>query len=196
MPIEYSDQDTEQVRQAERSSAGVPTRGLGAIPAAGPAVAPARGVSERNQLLALALIAGGALMLFGRMPGRGEFMGGMVLLTIASCFWFFAFWKHLYGLLIPAGILTGLSLGVTFAAVTSGVSVLWGLALGFLAILFLGRTLFGVRSSWPVYPAVPLFAVGVIVAVANLPRLFAGGLIWLPVLLIGAGLYLGWGRGR
>ena len=48
-----------------------------------------------------------------------------------------------------------------------------------------------VRSNWPVFVAVPLFAVGVLVAVANLPALFAGSLIWLPLLLIGAGLYLG-----
>jgi hypothetical protein len=41
---------------------------------------------------------------------------------------------------------------------------------------------------------VPLFGVGIIVAVANLPWLFAGGLVWLPLLLIGAGFYLGWGR--
>ncbi len=84
-------------------------------------------------------------------------------------------------------------MGVTFADVTDGASVLWGLALGFLAILFLGRALFNQRSNWPIYPAVPLFAVGVIVLIANLPSLFAGGLVWLPLLLVGTGLYLGWG---
>jgi hypothetical protein len=54
--------------------------------------------------------------------------------------------------------------------------------------------LFNQRSNWPIYPAIPLFAVGTIVAIANAPAIFAGGLIWLPLLLIGAGLYLGWGR--
>ena len=197
MPIEYSDQDTERVRQAERSSAGVSTQGLGPAPVVGPALAPARGVGDRNNLLALALIAGGALMLFGYLPNnRLEIEGGLILLTIASCFLFFAFWKRIYGLLIPGSILAGLSVGVTFANLTNGVSVLWGLALGFLTILFLGRALFNQRSNWPVYPAVPLFAVGVIVAIANLPSLFAGGVIGLPLLLVGAGLYLGWGRAR
>ena len=45
-----------------------------------------------GNLAALALIGVGVLMLLGRvMPGRGEFMGGIILLTIASCFLFFAF---------------------------------------------------------------------------------------------------------
>jgi uncharacterized membrane protein len=194
MPIEYSEQDTERARQAERSAAAQ-SPNLGPAPMTSPVWA--RGVGDRNNLLALALIAGGTLMMLGRLPsGRLEIEGGMVLLTIASCFLFFAFWKRIYGLLIPGSILAGLSVGVTFADLTDGVSVLWGLSLGFLMILFLGRALFNVRSNWPVFPAVPLFAVGVLVAVANLPGLFAGSLIWLPLLLIGAGLYLGWDRSR
>lgn len=36
--------------------------------------------------------------------------------------------------------------------------------------------------------------VGVIIAIASLPTFFAAGFMWLPLLLIGAGLYLGWGR--
>jgi hypothetical protein len=191
MPSDYSEQDTERARQAERASAGQPMREFGGPSPAGLA----RRAGGTNNLAALALIAVGVLMVLGRVvPDRGEFMGGMVLLTIASCFLFFAFWRRIYGLLIPGCILAGLSAGVTFASVTSGVSVLWGLALGFVALLFLGRVLFNVRSNWPIYPAVPLFAVGVIVAVSQLPWLFAGGLVWLPLLLIGAGLYLGWAR--
>lgn len=189
----YTEQDTERARQAEQSSAGVPTRQLPTMP---PQYAPA-GVSGRNNLAALALIAIGTVMMLGRFaPLRLELTGGMVLLTIASCFLFFAFWKRIYGLMIPGSILAGLSVGVTFADITDGVSVLWGLALGFMSILFLGRALFNQRSAWPAIPAVILFAVGTIVAAANLPGLFAGGLVWLPLLLIGAGLYLGWGRRR
>jgi len=190
----YTDQDTERVRQAERSSAGTQTQNLGPLPAH---LAPAPAAGGRNNLAALVMVAIGALMLLGQLPNsRIEMTGGMVLLTIASCFLFFAFWKRIYGLLIPGCILAGLSVGVTFAHLTNGVSVLWGLALGFLALPLVSRTLFKVDSSWAVYPAVPLFAVGIIVAVAKLPGLLAGGLIWLPLLLIGAGLYLGWGRSR
>lgn len=194
MQTDYTDQDTERARQAELSSAGMPTQNLTALPPS--ASAPAR-QGGNNNLAGLALIAVGAVLLIGQiLPGRGPFMAGMVLLTIASCFLFFSLWKRIYGLLIPGCILAGLSVGVTFAEVTRGVSVLWGLALGFLAILFVGRSLFYMRNNWPIYPALPLFAVGVIVAMTQLPAFFAGGLIWLPLLLIAAGLYLGWGRRR
>lgn len=193
MGSNYTEQDTERARQAEQSSAGLATQQLSQAPAA--RVVPSAGVPRRNNLAALALIAVGVLMLLGRMaPMEFEFQGGMVLLTIASCFLFFSFWKRIYGLMIPGAILAGLSVGVTFADVTDGVSVLWGLSLGFLAILFLGRALFNQHSPWPAIPAVILFAVGLIVAAANLPGFLVGGLVWLPVLLIGAGLYLGWGR--
>jgi hypothetical protein len=191
MQTDYSEQDTERVRQIEGSSAGQRTRPLESLPPGGTT----RRTGERNNLAALVLIAAGVMLLLSRLaPGRIEFEGGMVILTIASCFLFFALWRRIYGLLIPGCILAGLSMGVTFADMTDGVSVLWGLALGFLAILFVGRRLFNVHSSWPIYAAVPLFGVGVIVAAANLPAFFAGGLIWLPLLLVGAGLYLGWGR--
>ena len=190
MGSNYTEQDTERARQADRSSAGLTTQQLPNMPAAN--AAPAAG---RNNIAALALIAIGVIMLLGRIaPLRFEFEGGMVLLTIASCFLFFSFWKRIYGLMIPGAILAGLSVGVTFADVTDGVSVLWGLALGFLSIFFLGRALFKQSSAWPVIPAVILFAVGTIVAAANLPGLFVGGLVWMPLLLVGAGLYLGWGR--
>ena len=193
--IDYTDQDTQRARQAERSSAGTPTQNLGPLPQG--SLAPARAMGGRNNLAALALIGIGALILLGYLPNsRLEIEGGMILLTIASCFLFFSFWKRIYGLLIPGCILAGLSLGVTFADLTDGVSVLWGLSLGFLALPFLSRALFKVDSGWAIYPAVPLFAVGIIVAVSNLPGLFAGTLIGLPLLLIGAGLYLGWGRNR
>lgn len=192
--MSYTDQDTARTRQAEQSSAGMPTQQLGWQP---PAAAPRMLEGGRNNLLALAMIAVGVLLFLGRLaPLQVEFEGGMVLLTIASCFLFFSFWKRIYGLLIPGSILAGLSVGVAFADMTDGVSVLWGLALGFTAILLLGRALFNQHSVWPAIPAVILFAVGVLVAAANLPGLFVGGLVWLPLLLVGAGLYLGWGRQR
>ncbi len=148
--------------------------------------------SKRNNALALFLVGLGTLLLIGRIPAGGDVQGGLVVLTIASCFLFFSFWQRIYGLLIPGSILAGLSLGITFASLTSGASVMWGLALGFLAILFIGRMLFNKQSQWPVYVAVPLFALGIIVAASNLPGFFFGWLVWLPLLLIGAGIYLGW----
>lgn len=187
----YTDQDTERVRHAEYSSVGAPTSPL----SSGMTMAPT-GTRRNNNLIAVGLVAIGILMFVGRLGIQAaDITGGIVLLTIASCFLFFAFWRRIYGLLLPGCILAGLSAGVTFADLTDGVSVLWGLALGFLAIALLGRKLFNVRSSWPVIPAIPLFCIGVIVA-AEAAGVFALGLIWLPLLLVGAGLYLGWGRSR
>ena len=83
---DYTEQDTERARQAERSSAGQPTQNLGPLPAS-LAPAPARAAGGRSNLAALALIAVGALVLFGYLPdSRLEIEGGMILLTIASCF--------------------------------------------------------------------------------------------------------------
>jgi hypothetical protein len=188
-PTDYSDADTERVRRAEESSAGMATQQL-TMPATGGTLAPAR---PNN--LGLVLIGLGVVLLLGRLITLPvDFTAGMVLLTIGSVFYFFGLWKRIYGLIIPASILSGLSVGVTFAAVTNGVSVLWGLALGFLAIYLLGSALFRMRSSWPMIPAMILFGVGVIVAITSLPSFFAAGLVWAPLLLIGAGLYLGFMR--
>ncbi len=123
-----------------------------------------------------------------------DLTAGLVLLTIGSCFLFFAFWRRMYGLSIQGLILAGFSIGVPFAELTSGVSVLWGLSLGFWMIYILGNALFGVHRLWPTIHSVILFGVGWIVAITELPLFFAGGLTWLPLLLVGAGLYLGWCR--
>ena len=150
---------------------------------------------RNNNIVGLVLIGLGILLWGGRaLPGSGEITAGLILLTIASCFLFFAFWKHIYGLLIPGSILAGLSLGIPLVSVTHGVSIVWGLALGFLSILMVGRTFFNVQSPWPSIPAVILFGVGAIIAFASLPSILGMGLFWLPLLLIGAGLFLGWNR--
>ncbi len=202
METNYTEQETERARAAEREngSAGMATQNLGQLPSSytSPSAPQSTMTAPRpgkNNLPALALVGLGIVLLLGQMlRGQLEIEGGMVLFTIASCFLFFSFWKRIYGLLIPGCILAGLSVGVTFADLTNGVSVMWGLSLGFLSILLLGRSLFGVRNSWPIFPAIPLFGVGAIIAVANAPAFLGAGLIWLPLALIGAGLFLGWGR--
>jgi uncharacterized membrane protein len=120
--------------------------------------------------------------------------GGLILLTIAAPFFFFGFWRHIYGLIIPASILAGLSLGVTFDQLTGGASVLIGLATGFLLIYALGITIFSQRSIWPVIPAVILLSVGIIIAVSSMPGFMAILMLWAPLALIALGLYLGWMR--
>lgn len=193
----YTEQDTERVRQLEGSSAGMDTQRLTSVSSHSTPtqVAPQVPANKGTNVLALALIIAGVVgLLIQFLAGNLLLVPGFILLTIGSCFLFFAFWQRIYGLLIPGSILAGLSLGITFAEVTSGVSVLWGLALGFLSILYVGRAWFQVNSPWPMFPTIPLFGAGLIVAIANLPSIFFGGLMWLPLLLIGAGLYLGWQR--
>lgn len=205
-PTTAAQGEHEQIYQHGFSSAGLKTQRLAqqhtpasfqehqAAPAPASSTSGATGAGASNNRLALALIGIGALLLFGAAaPGGGAMAAGMVLLTLASCFLFFSFWKQLYGLLIPGCIVGGLGLGVAFAPVTGGAAIFWGLALGFLAILLVGRRMFNKQSQWPVYPAIPLFAVGVMLALLQLPGILAGSLIWLPLLLIGLGLYLGWG---
>ena len=191
--VQYTDEDTERVRQMERdSSAGVSTQRLGALPITAPNVQVQR---SNTRFAGVALILLGAVVFMMQMFGQQvDIEGGVVLFTIASCFLFFAFWKRLYGLRIPGCILSGLAMGVPFADLTDGVSVLWGLALGFLSIFALGRSLFGVKASWPIYPAVPLFAVGILVLVSNLPGFLGISVMGLPMLLIAAGLFLGFRR--
>lgn len=194
MSEHYTEQDTERARGAERSSAGMATQHL-TLPSDAGTTASAPTSAGRPNMVGILMVGLGALLLLSRLGSlQLEVTGGMVLLTIASVFYFFGFWRHIYGLIIPASILAGLSVGVTFADLTNGVSVLWGLALGFLAIYGIGGALFHQHNTWPTIPAVILFAVGLIVAVANLPAFFGATLIWAPLLLIGAGIYLGWMR--
>ena len=189
MSNHYDTRHVERIETVQPSSAGMPTQHLAMPPAGAVAPVPRR---SNNQLAGIALIAVGVLLALGRLvPDPGAITAGMVLLTISSPFFFIAFWRRLYPFLIPACILAGLSLGVPVAELTNGVSVLWGLSLGFLAIFVLGRSLFNVRVPWPIFPAIPLFVIGVIVAIVSLPAFLGLGMVWFPVLLIAAGLYLG-----
>lgn len=174
----------------DESSAGQATQHFDPIVAT-----PSAPPRNRHNLIGLALVAVGVLFAFTRfVPDRGAFTAGMILLTIASGFLFFAFWRRIYPLLIPGCILVGLSIGIPFAEVSNGISIVWGLALAFVSIGLLGRALFNVRTMWPVFPALALFAVGLIIAIASLPTIFAGSLMILPIGLILAGLFLGFGR--
>jgi hypothetical protein len=207
------DRDPEAPWRNAESSAGTQTQYFSGAPGA---LTPA--ARRRNNLIAFALLGVGILMLIARLtpwrgrprmmetaPGMGsldllpsvpaiDVVPGMILFTIASVFLFFAFWRRMYPLIIPGFILTGLSVGVTLVDLTGGVSVLWGLALGFLAIYLVGRALWRMDAPWPLIPGSILFAVGIIVAMTQLGPFFAASLAWLPLVLIGAGIYLGWMR--
>ncbi len=197
LPHNAADSTPYGERIEDDTSAPIHTRRLD-VPAAydGHTTMLAHGALTNNRnMIAIGLIAIGLLAWLGRFGlDSGAMTAGMILLTISSVFLFFAFWKRIYGLLIPGAIVMGLAFGVPLADPTNGLSILWGLSVGFFAILGLGRTLFNVQSPWAIFPAVILFGVGMIIAFASLPALLGAGFVWLPLLLVAAGLYLGWGR--
>ena len=197
--------DTQHVERIEsgQSSSGWPTQRLSAP--SQPALTatqfptasrPGSYPRNRNNAAGIALIVVGLLIwLFRGAPSNDEITAGMILFTIASPFLFLAFWRRIFPLFIPGAILAGLGLGIPLASITNGISVVWGLALSFVAIYLLGRRLFNIRVPWAVtIPAVVLFAIGVIIGIGSGPIFFGASLMWVPLLLIGAGLYLGWGR--
>jgi hypothetical protein len=184
--------EAERLPPTKHSSAGKPTQRLN-WPEQSPLAPPPP--SHWRQRLGPLLLGLGLLLLIIRLASLSvDMTGGLILLTIAAPFFFFGFWRHIYGLIIPASILAGLSLGVTFDQLTGGASVLIGLATGFLLIYALGVTLFGQRSIWPVIPGVILLSVGIIIAVSSMPGFMAILMLWAPLALIALGLYLGWMR--
>jgi hypothetical protein len=200
MASTFNETHTDHESHEGYSSSGMPTQRFVPTLQEQPLV-----TNQRNTAVALMLLFVGLLMLVGRITGAVDpalspvspdggstFVPGMILLTIAGCFLFFAFWRRWYGPLIPGCLLVGLSMGITLMSIIGPPAVLWGLALGFLAILPLGRRLFNVHSSWPIYPAVPLFGIGMITAIVQGERFFnaASNLLWLPLVLVGVGLYL------
>lgn len=206
MQTDYTDDHTAHARELERSSAGYQTQPLTPLPNM-----PAPSAGRLNPLgLALMLLGGCMLVVYLLtslggvsilpalpLPSRGEIQAGLILLTIGSCFMFFAFWQRIYPLIIPGCVLLGLSVGVPLAALTHGASVLWGLAFGFLCVFLLGRTMFrkwGRTLNWPVIPAVVLFAIGMIIVISSAPAFLLGGVALIPLVLIVAGLLLGAAR--
>lgn len=194
---EYTDDHTARVREFERSSAGHQTLPLVAPPQ--PSRAAPRMIGMMLLLLGLAMLPIALWSLLSgatpfNVPNREAIQDGLILLTIGSCFLFFAFWRRIYPFFIPGCILAGLSFGITFADVSHGVSVLWGLSAGFLSLFVLSRVLFSQWRRWnwwPIIPSVVLFGLGTITAITNVPSILLIGVMVLPLLLIAAGVVLG-----
>ncbi|MFD3163281.1 hypothetical protein [Herpetosiphon sp. NSE202] len=199
----YTDHDTERARQIEAAQAQYPIYQTNQPAPSNKLLDQLTAQRDSRGIAAIGLIVFGVLWFLARLMGGADFgidtdafIPAMILFTIASCFFFFAFAKRLFGLFIPAAILTGLAVGIPFADLTNGLSVVWGLALGFGSIGLLGKPLFRTNGFWGFIPASILFVVGTIIAITTLPGLLSLGMVWVPIVLIGAGLYLGWGRSR
>jgi len=133
------------------------------------------------------LVVIGAVLLAGRASDVVAAGGGALWIGLGFLTWW-AF-SGSYGLLVPAGVLTGLGLGSMLGeGGFYGNAVALGLGAGFLAIYALDALRRRRRSSWwPLVPGIVLVAVGLLQHTSGWDAL--GGLGW-PLLLIVVGLII------
>jgi hypothetical protein len=122
--------------------------------------------------------------------------GAMIVLALGIAFLTAHLVTREYGLLVPAGILSGLGAGIVASqhlviaeTVSSGLIVL-GLGLGFLSIWVIGQVLRVARHHW--WPLIPG---GILTVIGG--SLVLGGqavqvLEFWPAVLVGAGLLVLW----
>jgi len=133
------------------------------------------------------LVVIGAVLLAGRFSDIVAAGGAALWIGLGFLTWW-AF-SGSYGLLVPAGVLTGLGLGSMLGeGGFYGNAVALGLGAGFLAIYALDALRRRRRSSWwPLVPGIVLVAVGLLQHTSGWDAL--GGLGW-PLLLIVVGLII------
>ncbi|MCU0507507.1 MAG: hypothetical protein MUC34_03740 [Anaerolineae bacterium] len=153
--------------------------------------------SSRNAVIAgVAIIALGLVALASQL-GVAEALGYLIPPTLAGIFLAWGLLTRTFGLIIPGGILSGVSLGIfvtqgPFAAspepVTGGIFLL-AFSLGWVLIALLSTYTAGSFQWWPLVPGAILAAIGALLlaGASGLAVLKAFGFIW-PVILIVAGV--------
>ncbi len=137
-------------------------------------------VANRNQQLGWMLLGVAGLVLLSTINGaiEGFFWVGAIALGF-----FYAYRQTgQHGLVVPAGVLAGISLGILLEGITpfDGIFML-GFASGFWGIKFLEPQ----RHAWAQYPAWVLTAIAGIVFVSENAWLVALSLVALGVYLLG-----------
>jgi hypothetical protein len=139
-----------------------------------------------------AIIPGAILILLGAILLAAEFLPGLGLedfavLAIGIVFLVAFLLQRQYGFLVPAGILTGLGLGIVAEQWFGGDLTVLGLGLGFIAIWVLDRLVTRASTWWPLIPGGILVVVGITAAFPWLAPLV--GRLW-PVAIVAVGVVL------
>lgn len=137
--------------------------------------------ANKQGLIGLGLVGIGLLAVLTNIGDETGFLWtGMI-----SAIMFFAYYRtKAYGLLIPACILAGVTVGIIFELLSpvEGVFLL-GLGGGFVAIDRIQQE----KSRWPLYPGIVLMAIGTVITIQTL---FNNMLFALMLIVIGAFLLL------
>lgn len=146
------------------------------------------------------LILLGALTLLALVTGWSVF-GLAVLPALAIAFLIGGIARRSFALMVPAGILGGLSVGVVLAYVLEGQLasdaigglVTLSLGTGFLLIVALQALFTRTTMSWPYIPAALLILIGAVLLVSGStsPLLQVAGYLWPAALLI-VGAWILW----
>jgi hypothetical protein len=171
------------------SSAGRET-----LPLAAPPAEPDRRVLLFWLALPAVMVAAAALLTLRYPDVDTDAMA--ILMTIGGTLLFFAFWRRIYGLMIPGLILLCLSFGVTLSQVLAGEAVLWSLAAAFLLIAAAGRTLYAETHNWPLLVAGIIGAVAAAIWLTGIAAQLTFAMFAIPLVLVTLGLYLGFWRRR
>lgn len=155
--------------------------------------------TPRNSLIAgVAIIALGLIALLAQLNPTG-FNGFLILPALAAVFLVWGLLTRTFGLVIPGGILSGISFGIYLAQgplagqpepVSGGVFLL-AFALGWALIAALSLYTSSSFQWWPLVPGGILAAIGALLfaGASGLAVLQVLGFAW-PVILIAAGAYV------
>jgi hypothetical protein len=153
------------------------------------------GPRDQMVLASVLILIGVAGFVVQATDGKVDIGGIVVLLIGLGLLGAFASTRH-YGYLIPAGILTGLGVGIVLqqaldlSGEPSGGVIVLGLGLGFVSIWVIGQLVNVQRALWwPLVPGGILTAVGA--------ALLIGGdavriLDWWGLILVAIGLFVLW----